>query len=221
VISDDLRASCDVLWEELLQHPFVRDAAAGTLPLERFRFYLEQDILFLDDYARAIGIAAGRTEDDETLRLLTEELSLVVEREIASERELLARVGGGSVDPEPAATTVAYGSFGVATAARGDPLDLLAAQLPCAWSYAEIGLRHAPTVADHPVYADWLRFFGEPEYVDAIAERRAAFDRLAAGAAPERLLRLSELFTTATRLEHAFWQLAYGARSPFEPEEDG
>jgi thiaminase (transcriptional activator TenA) len=85
----------------------------------------------------------------------------------------------------------------------------MAAFMPCSWSYADIGLAHAPDAATHPVYADWLRFFGGAEYVDSIAERRAVLDRLASTAAPARLRRLSELFAMGTRLELAFWDMAY------------
>jgi thiaminase/transcriptional activator TenA len=106
---------------------------------------------------------------------------------------------------------IAYGSFLLATAARGDALDVMAALMPCAWSYADIGLMHAGEAAEHPVYADWLRFFGGAEYVDSIADRREVLDRLAASVSAARRRRLAELFTTAARLELAFWDMAYRA----------
>jgi thiaminase/transcriptional activator TenA len=216
---EELREECGDVWESLLEHPFVRELAAGTLPLERFRFYVAQDLLFLDDYARAIGFAVGRADGDEDLRLLVDELQIVVGREIASELELLRRVEE-LVGPEPRTapdpTTIAYGSFLLATAARGDALDVMAALMPCAWSYADIGLLHAGDSADHPVYADWLRFFGGAEYVDSIAERRTVLDRLTASVSPARRRRLGELFTNAARLELAFWDMAYRAHAKEE-----
>ena len=109
----------------------------------------------------------------------------------------------------PAPTTISYSSFLLATAARGDALDVMAALLPCAWSYADIGLAHVDSAVDHPIYADWLRFFAGSEYIDSIEARRAVFDRVAARAAPRRSARLHELFRTATRLERAFWDMAY------------
>lgn len=46
------------LWSEFIDHPFVRGIANGTLPLESFIFYLKQDYLYLQHYARAAALAA-------------------------------------------------------------------------------------------------------------------------------------------------------------------
>ena len=212
--SEALRDECRDVWQSVLEHPFVRELAAATLPLEKFRFFIEQDLLFLEDSARAIGFAVGRADTEAALRLLADELQILVGREIASERELLRRVHelvetDDGLSATPAATTLAYGSFLVATAARGDAVDVMAAFMPCAWSYADIGLAYAPDAAEHPLYADWLRFFGGGEYVHSIAERRAVLDRHTLGVSPARRRRLSELFTLGTRLELAFWEMAY------------
>ncbi len=192
----------------------MRELAAGTLPLERFRFYVAQDLLFLDDYARAIGLAVGRARDERELRCLSEELSLVVEREIESERNLLERVDAalGRTRPEPVAaapTTTTYASFLLAVAVRDDAVGLLTALQPCAWSYAEIGGAYRASEPGQPLYADWLNLYGGDEYVEAIATRRRQLDELLAVVPPRRRQRLSWLFTTATRLELAFWDMAY------------
>jgi len=209
-----LRSRCDGVWGTLLDHPFVSDLAAGTLPLEAFRFYIEQDILFLDDYARAIGLAVGRAADEDELHELTRQLATVVEEEIEKERVLLRRVdellGTASAPaPRPAATTQAYSNFLIATAARGDALDVMTALLPCAWSYAEIGRAHLATTAEHPVYTDWMRLFGGDDYLHYVERRLASYDRFSARVSESRRERLLELFLTATRLEAAFWDMAY------------
>jgi thiaminase/transcriptional activator TenA len=208
-----LRESCRHVWQSLLDHPFVYELAAGTLPLWKFRFYLEQDILVLNDYARAIGLGISRA-DDEELRELTKQLQIVVGSELDSEWDLLRRVdelAGRRNGPavRPATTTIAYTSFLLATAARGDALDVMTALMPCAWSYADIGLAHAGEAAEHPIYSDWLRFFGSADYVDSVDERRATLDRIVARSAHARHARLYQLFTIATRLERAFWDMAY------------
>lgn len=215
-LSASLRDHCRGDWETLVGHPFVAELASGTLPLEKFRFYIEQDIIFLDDYARAIGFASGRASSREELAELTAQLAAVVQVEIESERALLRRVeellgtgraGDGLVEPSP--TTLAYSSFLLATAARGDALDVMTAMLPCAWSYADIGRHYLGEAVDHPVYSEWLRLFGSGDYPAYVERRLASFDRFAARAAPGRYERLVELFSTATRLERAFWDMAY------------
>jgi thiaminase/transcriptional activator TenA len=209
-----LRGRCDDVWGTLLDHPFVKELAAGVLPLAKFRFYLEQDILFLDDYARAIGLAVGRAADEGELRELTRQLATVVEEELEKERALLRRVEE-MLDVDPASapaqapTTLAYSSFLLATGARGDALDVMTALLPCAWSYADIGRAHLQATVEHPIYTDWMRLFGGNEYLEYVDRRRSSYDRFATRAGERRRGRLLELFRTAARLEAAFWQMAY------------
>lgn len=209
------RDRCCTSWQVLVNHPFVEALAGGKLPLDRFCRYLEQDVHFLQDFARAIGRAIGRSADEEELRQLAARLAIIVGKELDGVHELLDRVrallGERAPAPAPPApTTVAYGRFLIATAARGDALDLLTAMLPCAWSYAEIGRRWAASAAEHPVYADWLRLFGGDEYLAYIEEQLAIFERFAARAHPVDDERLFGLFAAAMRFERAFWDMAYG-----------
>lgn len=209
-----LRQCCADIWTALIDHPFVRELAAGTLPLTRFRFYVEQDLLFLDDYARAIGLAISRAADEDELRELTRHLATVVEEEIEQERDLLRRVEQAlgpepRAAPAPAPTTLAYSSFLLATATRGDALDVMTALLPCVWSYADIGRAHGATAVEHPVYADWMRLFGGSKFSEYVDGRLASYDRFAARAGSRRRERLLDLFRTSARLEAGFWQMAY------------
>ena len=42
-------------------HPFVRGIGDGTLPVERFRYYIEQDYVFLVEYSRVLALAVCGT----------------------------------------------------------------------------------------------------------------------------------------------------------------
>lgn len=46
------------LWDQFLFHPFVRGMADGTLPRECFEYYIKQDYLYLQHYARSASLAA-------------------------------------------------------------------------------------------------------------------------------------------------------------------
>jgi thiaminase/transcriptional activator TenA len=211
---ETLREGCRDVWQSLHDHPFIRELAAGTLEPDRFRFYVEQDLFFLPELARAVGLGLVRADRDEEMRHFAAEAALVVGRETENQQELLRRVielgaadRGGAVTAAPA--TVAYSGYLVATASRGGPLEVMAALLPCTWSYADIAVSLEAEIAEHPVYAEWVRFFARPEYVSLIADRRRAVDRLAGSAGEEQRRRLLEIFTMSARLERAFWDMAY------------
>jgi thiaminase (transcriptional activator TenA) len=220
-LTDRLRATCATDWEALHTHPFVRGLADASLPLDAFRFYIEQNLQYLPEYARAMALGVSRADDIDTMRIFSAELANVLESEIPENRALLRRTieagasdAGGSVGMAPA--TVAYTGFLVATAARGGPVEIMAAIVPCTWSYGEIGRRLREEVHDHPVYAGWVAFFGSDEYAEIVQAMRCDFERIAGDANDEA--HLARLFATAVELERGFWDMAY-ARAHWPDEE--
>ena len=61
------------IWESYNEHPFVKGIEDGTLDKEKFRYYIIQDFLYLEDYAKsfAIGIAKAKFDNlsQEVIRL--------------------------------------------------------------------------------------------------------------------------------------------------------
>lgn len=215
-LSADLRAQSDRVWAGLHAHPFLGELARGVLPLEKFRFFIEQDILYLPDFARCIAMGAAKSATEAELRFFAEQLDGTVNLELPNQRHVLDRVcqmgaadRGGAISKAPA--NVAYTSFMLSVAAQGGPLEIMAAMLPCAWSYVEIAARLAGEIVDHPVYRDWVGFYLKDEVLALVAQMRESFDEMAAQASPgpESRRRLAGIFTTSSRLEGAFWDMAY------------
>ncbi len=211
-LTDRLRAACAADWEALHTHPFVRGLADASLPLDAFRFYIEQNLLYLPEYARAMALGVTRAHEIDTMRIFSTELANVLESEIPQNRALLRRTielgaadAGGSAGMAPA--TVAYTGFLVATAARGGPIEIMAAIVPCTWSYGDIGRRLRDEVRDHPVYAGWVTFFGSDAYAEIVETMRRDFEDIAGDANDEA--QLAGLFATAVELERRFWDMAY------------
>ena len=53
--SEQLRAEAEPLWSSIFSQPFLREIKDGTLPLEKFRYYLAQDYLYLEGFARTVA----------------------------------------------------------------------------------------------------------------------------------------------------------------------
>jgi thiaminase/transcriptional activator TenA len=215
--SEQLRTASDRIWQGLHAHPFITELAAGTLPIDKFRFFLEQDNLYLQDYARCLAMGAAKSRNETELRYFITDLNQVVDKELPSNRELLDRVTemgavdrGGASGMAPA--NVAYTSYMRSLALHGGPLEIMASLLPCAWSYIEIATALADRVdRDHPIYADWVGYFSLPANVEMVADMRSDFDRLveeevSGGGRREEIERI---FATSSRLEHQFWEMAY------------
>jgi thiaminase/transcriptional activator TenA len=215
--SDAFRAECDGIWRGLHTHPFITELAAGTLPLDRFRFFLEQDNLYLEEYARCLAMGAAKSRSETELRYFVVDLNQVLDAELPSNRRLLERVTelgaedrGGAAGMAPA--NVAYTSYMRSLAAHGGSLEIMASLLPCAWSYVEIAtsLRDR-TDNDHPAYGEWVGYFSLPQNVDMVADMRREFDALVAQevSSDARREEIGKIFATSSRLERGFWEMAY------------
>jgi len=215
--SDGFRARCDPIWRALHEHPFINELAAGALPLETFRFFLEQDNFYLEEYARCLAMGAARSRTEAELRYFTTDLNQVLDAELPSNRALLERViemgaadRGGSLAMAPA--NVAYTSYMHALASRGGVLEIMASLLPCAWSYVEIAADlRTRTDLDHPVYGGWIAYFSLPSNVEMVSAMRRDFDALVRDEASTERRRdeIERIFATSSRLERSFWDMAY------------
>ncbi|MDX7950968.1 TenA family protein [Lichenihabitans sp. Uapishka_5] len=212
-----LRAAAGDQWTGYVGHPFVRQLGAGTLPEACFRRFLVQDYLFLVQFGRAYGLAAYKSTSLADIRVAAAGLGAVL-AEIPlhvgycagwglSEAEMAA-------EPE-AAETMTYTRYVTDIGHTGDLLDLTVALMPCVAGYAEVGqtlLADPATVLEGSPYGAWLRNYDSEDYKAGV---RLALDKLEdlsrryAGEA--RFASLSRIFTTATRLESAFWQMGLDA----------
>jgi thiaminase (transcriptional activator TenA) len=210
-LSARLRAASEPVWSALAEHSFLRELAAGELAVDRFRFYVEQNLLYLPQYARVMALGAAKARDQRELELFTGALRQVIEVELPENRALRNRVialgaadRGGAREPAPA--NLAYASWLVSVAFTGGPVEILTAVLPCTWSYGAIGRRLALAAAEHPVYTEWIRFFGAQEYGEVVERMRADVDALADG---RPLGPLERIFRTGVGFERGFWDMAY------------
>jgi thiaminase/transcriptional activator TenA len=213
---ESLRSHCLAAWEAFPEHPFLHELVSATLPHEKFRFYIEQNLLYLPEYGRCIAIAASKATDLRQMRAFAESLVHLVGTEIDQNRKLRDAVVELGAAPTPgggdqmAPATVAYTSYLVATAYRYGPLETLVALMPCAWSYGDNARALEPHIVEHPVYADYVRFYTTDVYLDVVEEMKRDLDELLRTAPPEREDELARIFTMGVRLERAFWDMAYG-----------
>lgn len=211
--SDRARRKAAPIWEAQLQHPFVRGIAEGTLDLEKFKFWLRQDYVFLIDYARVVAMAAARSPSLQVMTRFAALLQETLNTEMSLHRAYAAEFGIALAELEqepPARSTRGYTDFLMRLAASGDYAELVAALVPCMWGFSEIGQRLAalPPAPDRR-YARWIEMYSSPEFAQLAAWCRELLDQLAAGL-PERLLQnLEEVFLTSSRHEWQFWEMAW------------
>jgi thiaminase/transcriptional activator TenA len=211
--TDRLRQKAAGIWEAQHQHLFVRGIGDGKLDLERFKFWLRQDYVFLIEYARLLGLAAARSPDVETMTYLARLLHQTLETEMGLHRAYADQFGINRQELEqeqPAPATQAYADFLLRVAATGDFAELAAALLPCMWSFSEIGQRLAtqPPPADKR-YAQWIAMYSSKEFAELAEWCRELLDSLTADRPERDLQKIEAAFLTSSRYEWQFWEMAW------------
>ena len=172
--SDAFRATCDPIWRALHEHPFITELAAGTLPLDAFRFFLEQDNFYLEEYARCLAMGAAKSRTEAELRYFTTDLNQVLDAELPSNRTLLERVTemgaadrGGALGMAPGQRRV-HELHALARAARRSARDHGVAP-PVRVELRRDRRRPAGTHRSrHPAYGGWIAYFSLPSNVEMV-----------------------------------------------------
>jgi thiaminase/transcriptional activator TenA len=205
------------VWEDQLDHPFVRGLGDGTLEEERFRRWVTQDYLYLKEFARVFAWAAAKADSLASMGWYAGVLDLTLNTEMELHRGYAARFGLTPENLEATEmwpTTRAYTDFLVRTSADGDMLDLLAALLPCAWGYLWIA-RHLKEggVPEDQRYADWIEMYASDEFAEAARWLREEMDRLGPSVTETKRRRLEEIFLVSSRYEGRFWEMCWTGES--------
>jgi thiaminase/transcriptional activator TenA len=213
---------CDEAWQAnapvraaISRLPFITELTAGTLSAERFRFYITQDALYLDRFARALALAAAKGPDPETLEAFIRWALGAVAVERALHRHYLAEFGvdaAAIATAEPAPDCFAYTSFLLAVAGQEPWEVLVAALVPCFRVYWEVGCGVAGSAAPDNRYRAWIDTYADEAFGEAVRAIITVADRAAAASTAAVRARMSAAFARACSYEYLFWDGAYQRR---------
>ena len=200
--------------EAILAHPFITGVGDGSLPVEKFKHYVEQDYLYLIDYSRVLAVASARAPDLETMGWFASLLDETLNTEMDLHRRYCAEFGITRERLEAtraAPTTVAYTSYLLKTAHQGSFGELVASLLPCQWGYWEIGdhLARRGEPQQAPLYCRWIQMYASQEFAALAREIRTLADRVAQDAGPLQTEAMGQAYLTSLRFEYQFWEMAY------------
>jgi thiaminase (transcriptional activator TenA) len=212
--SEEFRSHAHAIWEASYAHPFVQGIGEGTLPEERFRYYLAQDYVYLIEFSRFFALAAAKARALGAMERFATLLDETLHFEMDLHRRICAEFGLARESLEktrPAPTCLGYTSYLLKVAYEGELLTVLAALLPCSWGYGEIGLRlKAKGLPPVSHYAQWVETYASPEYQQLVDWLRGLFDEAAGEMWGASRQTLRETFDTSSRWEYLFWEMAWG-----------
>ncbi|CAH0161368.1 Hydroxymethylpyrimidine/phosphomethylpyrimidine kinase [Microbacterium oxydans] len=199
--------------------PFIRGLADGTLSRAPFLFYLQQDALYLREYARVLAEASrsAPTSAEQAFWADSANGAIVGELELhASWLDPTRGVTDATFAAPPGPVTTAYLDHLRSVAFGGGYAELIAAILPCFWLYTDLGERLQAGEfgayagdPEHP-YASWLATYADPAFSAATAQAVDYVTQAAAAADEATRARMRRAFEASSALERDFFHAPWG-----------
>lgn len=199
------------IYQEILKMPFIEELKNGTLPLEKFQFYMLQDAKYLEHYGRALAALGSKAADNEMALDFFEfgKNALIVERALHEAYFKQFKLEPNQeITIEPVChhyihflkSTVAYDPIEVATAAI----------LPCFWIYKEVGdhIYQNQNTENNP-YKNWIETYSGEEFAEGVKKALQYSNYMAENSTEKGRKAMLEAFIAASRLEFNFWDAAY------------
>jgi thiaminase/transcriptional activator TenA len=168
----DLATAC-------LHHPFVQGLGDGTLPVEKFAYYVGQDAFFLEAFARAYSIAAAKGPTWEDFQVF-HQLAEGVLAELNLHGSYAQEWGVDLANVTPGAATRRYTDFLLSTAWSQEPGATAVAMAPCMRLYAFLGQSLAQLNPPLHSYRPWIDIYSSDEFEPLAAQLEALLDSHAA-----------------------------------------
>jgi len=198
-------------WQQYVEHDFVKQLANGSLPAECFRHYLKQDYLYLFHYSRAFALAIFKAKNFSQMEIPRKSLESICQ-EIQLHLDYCRQWGISEAEifaTQESAACVAYTRYLLDCGATGGLAEIYAAITPCAVGYAQIAryiTENYPRFANNQ-YQMWIDTYASEAFQQEAEETSNFLTALCADFTLTQQNHIQHIFTTATRMEIAFWQM--------------
>lgn len=221
--TEELWKSITPIFEAILRHPFIQGLSDGSLPEERFRYYVVQDALFLQDFARSLALTAAKSPRDSWFQMFAQHAKETLEAELALHESFfrdwnltLEQVYAHPQSP----STLAYTSYLLRVAYATPFAEVVGAVLPCYWIYWEVGKVLESQGSPNPLYQRWIDLYASEQYASSVRPAIAVMDELSFALTDSQREAVRQHFVVTSRYEWMFWDAAWRLET-WLPEEAG
>ncbi len=203
------------IWARCYVHPFVKGIATGTLDREKFRYYIIQDYLYLQDYAKAFAIGIAKAKSQEMTALFSGYIAQLTGSEMNIHHGYMGKfaVTQAELDGAPRALdNLSYTSYMLRVAYEEGEAEILTAILACACSYEAIAknmVENDPDCVNHSFYGEWVAGYAAEAYAKENRVLVHMLDELTRNYSEQQLRHLTDIFVTCSRYEYLFWELSW------------
>lgn len=203
------------IWDRYNDHSFVKGIEDGTLDKDKFRYYILQDYLYLEEYAKVFAIGVAKATSLDTIRLFAGYINVLTDGEMDIHRGYMGTLGITEEELDQmmrSLDNLSYTSYMLRVAYEETEVEILAAILSCAYSYEVIAKRivaNNPGALDHPFYGDWVKGYASDEYAKENQTLMKHLNDLTANYTEKQLKHLEDIFVACSRYEEMFWEMSW------------
>jgi thiaminase/transcriptional activator TenA len=210
---ETMRHKSDSLWQATFSHPFVKGIGDGSLSREKYKFYLEQDYVYLIDFSRVFALASAKAPAVDDMGYFATLLNATLNMEMDLHRKTCQEFGITTQQlekTEKSMITSAYTNLLVRTCYEGDLSDILAVLLPCAVGYVEIGQQlKKKGFPDNKFYQDWINTYSSQEFEDLTDWLIQKMNTLSENVSEAREKKWYDLYLSSARFEYLFFEMGW------------
>jgi len=205
---------CDMVWKEnediitkIEEMDFIKEMHSGILTMERFFYYIEQDIHYLNDFARGNAFLLARSTDDNMLKLFLDSVlgSFKEQENVHQKYTTLAHFKKKNTFT-PAYEN--YKNFILHHTATSDFPIAYTSTVPCPWLYVHLGKKFSKKEFVNNKYEYWFIANCLPEVEEFLNKQLSVLESLAKDY-PIYQNDMRKVFRQALFLEYSFWSDAY------------
>lgn len=197
--------------------PFNQCIMRGTLDSNKFRRYIEQDSLYLIDFAKVLIVAAEKAVSSSDAIKLREFATGAIEEEHRLHQEYISYFPKGA-KVEKSLVCAKYTGFLLDISRKFSIAEILMSLLPCFWYYREIGSYIYENSCKNNPYHLWIKTYSGKEF-SAITEEFLNIARkntTHVSKETEQYRLLLDIFKNSVNFELSFWESAYYNRQSFK-----
>lgn len=159
MLFDKLVADNQQKWDEYTKHPFSTQIASGAIKIEKFKYYIGQDYLYLQAYRNCYQHMANHAQTSSEREYFKQNTICDIEGDMAKMYNV------DVVDVKPSTVTSDYISYLYKILVEGDSLDKLIAIAACTIGYGQLANHlHNSSVEISPKYQAWIATYASTEY---------------------------------------------------------
>lgn len=212
--TQDLYGATQDILKQYFNHPFIKGIENGNLDIEKFKFYMIQDYLYLYDYAKLFAIGILKSDNNDDMKLFASSLNSTLNTEMAIHRGYMERLGISEEDvsnTETSLINLSYTNYMLSIAQKGGQKEVIIALLSCAWTYAEIAKKineNNSSAKEHEFYGEWVSGYLDDSFQNIAQWFLTRVDQFGEYLSDVEKTQLTNIFRNCCVYELKFWDMA-------------